>query len=109
MGVADFFTPVIGDEVTTRQAHFNVFPVEAGSRVSDFRIQDWPRLFQNIRGTPGVKVVILNHPLNVHNAFQPFHPTNFNNVTGEMYQYLAPGFDALELMNSSAQQTDMMS
>jgi hypothetical protein len=107
MGVRAWFTPVIGDEVTTRQAHFNVFPVIAGSRIPDFHIRAWPDLLKNMRATPGVQAVILNHPRNVHNQFQPFARTNFNPVTGQVLQFLDFGFDALELVNSSALQSDL--
>src|SRR6266487_2180579 len=66
MGVQDYFTPVIGDEVTTEAGHFNIFPVQAGSRVPDHRITDWQKLMGELRATPGVRVVVLNHPRNVH-------------------------------------------
>ncbi len=108
MRVQDYFTPVIGDEVTTKAAHFNVFPIQAGSRVPDFRIDDWPKLLASIRSTPGAQVVIMNHPRNVHNAFQPFAKTNFNAVSGESLRVLDFGFDAIELVNSSALQSDLM-
>jgi len=83
MGVQDYFTPVIGDEVTTPAGHFNIFPVQPGSRVPDHRITDWPRLMEELRATPGVRVVVLNHPRNIHSNFQPFAEKNFNPVTGE--------------------------
>ncbi len=108
LGVDRWFTPVIGDEVTTAAGHFNVFPVEAGSRVPDFRLTDWPALMKSIRATPGVRVVGLNHPRNVHNGFQPFAATNFNGVTGENRRGPEFTFDAMELLNSSAQQTDYL-
>jgi hypothetical protein len=53
-------------------------------------------------------VVVLNHPRNVHNNFQPFAATNFNAVTGENKRGPEFTFDAMELMNSSAQQSDYM-
>jgi hypothetical protein len=61
-----------------------------------------------LRGTPGVRVVVLNHPRNVHNGFQPFAATNYNHVTGENKRGPDFSFDAMELMNSSAQQTDYL-
>lgn len=109
MSVDSFFTPVIGCEVTTSEAHFNVFPIKFGSQVPDFRIKDWPHLMEAIRATPGVSVVILNHPRNIHNNFQPFAATNFNAVTGENLRGPEFTFDAAELINSSALQTDWMS
>lgn len=108
MGVAGFLTPVAGNEVTTSTAHFNVFPVRGGSKVPDFRIPSWPGLIEHIRETTEARVVILNHPMNMHNGFQPFAPTNFNNVTGENLRGPEFTFDAIELLNSSAQQSDFM-
>ena len=107
-GVSAYFTPVMGNEVTTATAHFNVFPVTKGSSVPDFRIAHWPALTDHIRDATGAKVVILNHPMNVHNGFQPFASTNFNNVTGENLRGPEFTFDAIELLNSSAQQSDFM-
>ena len=108
MRVTNYFTPVTGNEVTTAAGHFNIFPVQADARVADFNITDWPRLMAEMRATPGVRVVVLNHPRNVHNNFQPMAATNFNAVTGENKRGPEFTFDAMELMNSSAQQSDYM-
>jgi hypothetical protein len=108
MGVTNYFTPVIGCETTTAKGHFNSFPIVAGSRVPDLRITQWPQLMQSIRATPGVQVVILNHPRNVHSNFQPFAATNFNAVTGENLRGPEFTFDAIEVANSSALQSDWM-
>jgi hypothetical protein len=108
MGVAPYFTPVTGDEVTTDTGHFNIFPVERGAPAPDFHITDWPALMKSLRATPGVRVVVLNHPRNVHNQFQPFAGTNYNRVSGENKRGPEFCFDALEVMNSSAQQSDYL-
>lgn len=108
MGVTNYFTPVTGNEITTDAGHFNIFPVRPGARVPDFKIIDWPRLMAAMRATPDVRVVVLNHPRNVHNNFQPFAATNFNAVTGENKRGPEFTFDAMEVMNSSAQQSDTM-
>jgi hypothetical protein len=105
---SSFFTPVIGCEVTTAKGHFNAFPIKLGSQVPNFQIEDWPSLMQSIRGTQGVQVVILNHPRNVHSNFQPFAATNFNAVTGENLRGPEFSFDAIEVANSSAMQSDWM-
>lgn len=107
-GVEAYFTPVIGAEITTRKGHFNIFPVQPGSRLPDPRIEDWPQLMKTIRETPGVQVVVLNHPRDQHSNFRPFDATNFNSVTGENRRGPAFGFDAMEVLNSSAQQSDFM-
>jgi hypothetical protein len=54
-------------------------------------------------------VVVLNHPRNIHSSFQPFAATNFNAVTGENLRgFEFPAFDAMEVANSSALQSDWM-
>jgi hypothetical protein len=107
-GVAAWFTPVAGNEVTTPAGHFNIFPVDPAAPPPDFRLTDWPRLMTALRASPRVRVVVLNHPRNVHNNFQPFAATNFNAVSGENRRGPEFTFDALELVNSSAQQSDFM-
>ena len=106
--VRRYFTPVSGEEVTTTAGHFNIFPVSAGATLPDFKITDWPRLNAALRATPGVRVVVLNHPRNVHNNFQPFAATNYNAVSGENKRGPEFQFDTMELLNSSAQQSDYM-
>ncbi len=106
--VEQYFTPVLGCEVTTKRGHFNAFPIVPDSRVPDFRIEHWPALLENIRATPGVQFVILNHPRDVHTEFCPFAETNFNARTGENLRGFDFAFDGLELINSGALRTDLM-
>ncbi len=107
MGLRAWFTPVMGNEVTTTVGHFNIFPVETGP-APNYRLIDWPQLMTELRGAPGVRVVILNHPLNIHNNFQPFAATNYDAATGDNLRGFDFSFDATELLNSSAQQSDYM-
>ena len=104
-----YFTPVIGDEVTTRVGHFNIFPVIAGAKLPSDLETNWTTLLDSFRATPGVQVVVFNHPRNIHTGFQPFARTNFNSVTGEARRPFDFSFDAMELINSSAMQSDYMS
>lgn len=108
LGVSGWFTPVTGNEVTTPAGHFNIFPVQPEARVPDFKLTDWPRLMTALRATPDVRVVVLNHPRNIHGNFQPFAATNFNAVSGENLRGPEFTFDAMELLNSSAQQSDYL-
>ena len=108
MGVKDWLTPVLGDEVTTAKGHFNIFPVDPTAPVPDKTVTDWPRLMEILRATPGVRVVILNHPRNIHSSFQPFAATNYNAVTGENLRGFEFKFDAIEVANSSALQSNWM-
>jgi hypothetical protein len=106
--VDEYFTPILGCEVTTKRGHFNVFPVAPESRVPDFRIEHWPALIENIRATPGVEMIVLNHPRDVHNGFCPFAETNFNAQTGENLRGFEFAFNAVELINSGALRSDLM-
>ena len=108
-GVRSFFTPVVGDEVTTGAGHFNAFPFPIGGPVPDHGITDWSRLLRAIRlaTVPGSSVVILNHPRDLHAGFRPFDPSRFNAVTGS-HRRGALGVDAIEVINSGALQSDPM-
>jgi hypothetical protein len=108
MKVEKFFTPVVGCEVTTAFGHFNAFPIDPGSKPPDYHLTEWPRLMESIRATPGVQVVVLNHPRDTHANFQPFAATNFNPVSGENLRGPEFSFDAMEVINSAAMQSDWM-
>jgi hypothetical protein len=107
MGVSSYFTPVVGDEVTTRTGHFNAFPLPIGTKPPDPGIAGWPDLLRAIRSAPGERVVVLNHPRDLHAGFRPFAPEQFNPVTGE-HRRGPLGVDAVEVINSGAMQSDPM-
>jgi len=107
-GAQSHFTSVIGNEVTTKVGHFNAFPIDKGSRVPNHKTESWPELFQSIRATPGVEVVLLNHPRNVHSNFSPTDPTHFNPVTGKTQREGGLDIDAIEVITSAALQADPM-
>jgi hypothetical protein len=109
MGVRGAFTPVVGDEVTTKVGHFNAFPFVAGTPVPDPRLTDWPSLLGGIRAANPTNrpVIILNHPRDLHAGFRPFDRSHFNPVTGEHAR--GPlGVDAIEVINSGAMNSDPM-
>jgi hypothetical protein len=105
-GVAAAFTPVIGDEVTTQRGHFNAFAFAAGGAAPGFQTADWPELIRGIRAGSSDRVVILNHPRDLHGKFRPFDPENFNAVSGAPKSAGEFTFDALEVINSGAMQSD---
>lgn len=107
MGVADRFTPVIGNEVTTKHGHFNAFPIQPGAKVVDVKEDDWVKLLPNIRATPGVQVITLNHPRDVHSGFIPLGGVQFNPKTGKHRQEAALDIDAMEVITSGAMQSDI--
>src|SRR5256714_3088657 len=61
MQVRRYFTPVIGNEVTTALGHFNIFPVQAGARIPDYKLKSWQAIFGDIQRTAGVEVTNPNH------------------------------------------------
>jgi hypothetical protein len=107
VGVCAYFTPVVGDEVTTKTGHFNAFPLPAGSKPPDPNVTSWPNLLRAIRSASGERVVVLNHPRDLHAGFRPFAPDDFNPVTGE-HRRRPLRIDALEVINSGAMQSDPM-
>ncbi len=107
-GAMNHFTSVIGNEVTTSKGHFNAFPINKGARLPDHKKENWPELFRSIRATPGVEVILLNHPRNVHSGFSPTDPSHFNKATGNTIREGGFEMDAIEVLTSAALQTDYM-
>jgi hypothetical protein len=108
LGLSRYFTSIVGDEVSTQVGHFNAFPITPGSAVPDFQSRNWAALFRAMRATPGVQVVSLNHPRDVHSSYRPFGPENFNPESGESPAGQEYGFDCLEVLNSGALQSDLL-
>jgi hypothetical protein len=106
-GVADRFTPIIGNEVTTKHGHFNAFPIQPGASVVNYQDDDWSKLLPAIRATPGVKVITLNHPRDMHSGFIPLGGAQFKPKTGEHRQAAALDIDAMEVVTSAAMQSDI--
>lgn len=109
MDLDRFFTPVIGNEVTTRIGHFNIFPVRsAETPVPDFEPADWAELSRSLQTTPDVRAVILNHGRDIHAGFRPFDPQHHLSLTGRTLDGSVLPANAMEIINSAAQQSDMM-
>jgi hypothetical protein len=107
-GVRKYFTPVVGNEVTTAIGHFNIFPTPVSEQVPDYRAKDWKTIFASIDRQTGAKVVILNHPRDVHSGYRPFGPEHHNGLTGENLDGWQLQANAMEVVNSGAQQSDIM-
>lgn len=104
-----YFTPVIGNEVTTKIGHFNVFPIESiDTPIPAFDAADWPAIFSSIHGTPNVQAVILNHARDIHSGYRPFGPEHHLALIGKNLDGLDLKANALEIINSGAQQTNAM-
>ena len=106
LGVRRYFTPVMGNEVTTARGHFNIFPIAAETLAVDHKQTDWELLFDDIYRTPDVKVAILNHARDLHSGVRPFGPQHFNAVAGENLDGWPLRFNAMEVVNSGATQSD---
>ncbi|AHG91691.1 hypothetical protein J421_4154 [Gemmatirosa kalamazoonensis] len=105
-GVRDFFTPVVGNEVTTRVGHFNVWPLTVRAPVPDSQVRSWDAAFRTIEAT-GAHAVILNHARDIHAGFRPFDPARHVAIAGLALDGWELRANAMEVVNSGAQQTDV--
>ncbi|MEC8474189.1 MAG: CehA/McbA family metallohydrolase, partial [Planctomycetota bacterium] len=108
LGLSKWFTSVVGNEVTTKNGHFNIFPTAAQSARPNHLAANWQELFDSIFGNPQVKVAILNHARDLHSSFRPFSPSHHISLTGSNLDGFDRRFNAMELINSGAVQTDPM-
>lgn len=106
-GTMTAFTPVIGNEVTTKHGHFNAFPIQPGAPLVNAAEPDWSKLIPAIRATPGVQVITLNHPRDLHSGFTPLGGLHFNPATGRHRDAESLQIDAIEVITSAAMQSDI--
>ena len=107
-GSSAYFTPVVGNEVTTSRGHFNIFPTRTDAPLPDHQAPDWKSLFDSIFSSSEVRVAILNHPRDLHSNFRPFSPRHHVSLVGANLDGFDRRFNAMELINSGAVQTDPM-
>jgi hypothetical protein len=107
-GVRSYFTPVVGNEVTTSLGHFNIFPVAADGSVPNFQLTDGNAIMESIAARTGARAIVLNHPRDSHSGFRPFGPERHIAASGENSADWLVGANAVELVNSGAQQSDLM-
>jgi hypothetical protein len=108
VGVREYFTPVIGNEVTTPVGHFNIFPVPAEAEVPKHGLRDWFEIFAEIERATAAPVIILNHARDLHSGVRPFGSTLFNDAVATRLDGSPIGFNAMEVVNSGATQTDVL-
>lgn len=109
MHAARYFTPIIGNEVTTpSRGHFNVFPIPAGAPLLQWQVRSWETLRKHFAQLPGDPVIILNHARDLHGGFRPFGPERHVSVTGEDVDGQSPPANAMEVINSGATRADLM-
>jgi hypothetical protein len=108
MQVDGYFTPVTGDELTTKVGHFNVFQTDAKTTVIDHQVDDWNGVSASIDDKGDTKAIILNHARDIHNGFRPFDPGRHLSVAGISADRWKFPANAMEVINSGSQQTDIM-
>ena len=108
-GLTGEFATVVGNEVTTKQGHFNCFPIDAVAPVVNHLETDWSKLLPAIRATPGVRVITLNHPRDLHSGFVPLGEAEFDASTGIHRRAADFKIDAIEVITSGAMQSDIES
>lgn len=101
-----WFTPVVGNEVTTARGHFNIFPVPASTDVPDHRLTDWTELLSNIHQKTVAPIAILNHARDLHSGFRPFAREHFNAASGDYAFPWPEGLTGMEVINSGATQSE---
>lgn len=106
-GLNGEFATVVGNEVTTKQGHFNAFPIDAAAPVVNHLETDWAKLLPAIRATPGVRVITLNHPRDLHSGFVPLGEAEFDASTGIHRREADLKIDAIEVITSGAMQSDI--
>jgi len=102
MRLNDYFTPVTGNEVTTKMGHFNAWPLDPNGPVPEYRVSDWIKLIDGIKKA-GAQVVVLNHPRWPNLLEGPFGRFGLNRVSGQ--RVAGPArftFDAVEALNSTS-------
>ncbi|MCH2113177.1 MAG: CehA/McbA family metallohydrolase, partial [Planctomycetes bacterium] len=110
LGLSEYYTSVVGNEVSTPIGHFNAFPLDPEGPVpvhGGYKTEvpeDWSRLVNEIRGK-GAEVVILNHPRWPSFEDSPFGHLQLNRETGERLRDTPFDFDAIEIVNSTTPQT----
>lgn len=104
-GLLKYFTPIVGNEVTTRVGHFNVFPLAAGGSI-DHNGRSWREVFAAIHQAPRAQVIVLNHADDVHSGFRPFGSARHIELTGEDLDGWKLEASAMEVINSGALRTD---
>lgn len=106
--VLSYFTPLVGNELTTKVGHFNLFQTMAGVPVIDHEVENWNDVAVRVDSASSIQAVVLNHARDIHHGFRPFgserHLSNAG-TSNEDWRFPA---NAMEVINSGSQQTDMM-
>lgn len=105
MGLNAYFTPVVGNEVTTPIGHFNAFPLRTEDPVPPHDLHDVVKIVEGIRAR-GAKAVILNHPRWPDHERGPHGVHQLDHHSGDWVGEWACPFDAVELINSQTEELE---
>lgn len=105
LAMNEFFTPVVGNEVTTAIGHMNAFPLNPADPVPNHKLETWVQVVDGIRAK-GARVIILNHPRWPAIPTSPMTRFGLNRASGEFASGVEFPFDAMELANALAPQPD---
>jgi len=105
LGLSEWYTSVVGNEVTTDIGHFNAFPLSPTAAVPPYRSRDIVTIVHGIRAL-GAQVVILNHPRWPSATNSPFGHHGLDRVLGRFDPPLELPVDATELINSTTEEKD---
>ena len=105
LGLSEWYTSVVGNEVTTDIGHFNAFPLSPNDAVPPFRSRDIITIVQGIRAL-GAQVVILNHPRWPSATNSPFGHHGLDRLLGRFDPPLELPVDATEMLNSTTEEKD---
>ncbi|MEQ1891449.1 MAG: CehA/McbA family metallohydrolase [Planctomycetota bacterium] len=101
LALSPWFTPVVGNEVTTDNGHMNAFPMDPAAPLPPHEETDWKKLVAGIRAK-GAKVVILNHPRWPEDGKDPLTKFGFDERTGKNAAGQEFTFDCIEVVNSDS-------
>jgi hypothetical protein len=108
MGLTQYFTPTVGNEISTPIGHFNAFPLDPGEDVPLHDSRDIEAIVRDARAK-GAKAVILNHPRWPDHATGPFGVCGLDHHTGEpRSEPMTHPYDAMELINSQTEEKEPM-
>jgi len=101
LALSPYFTPVVGNEVTTDNGHMNAFPLDPAQPLPPHEETDWKKLVAGIRAR-GARVVILNHPRWPEDGKDPLTQFGFDETSGKNAAGQEFTFDCIEVVNSDA-------
>ena len=107
MGLTEYFTPVVGNEVTTPIGHLNGFPLDPADEIPPHDLRDIVKIVQGIRDH-GAKAVILNHPRWPAHDTGPHGVMELDHYSGDWIGSWKTTYDAVELINSQTEEPEPM-